>query len=64
MDLLFCCHLRNDTVDSTPPPGEIRFTPCENWGPPPDTSEDGSAGIDDGPSSDGHQPESSAAAAK
>ena len=64
MDLLFCCHRGNDTVDSTPPPDEIRFAPCENWGPPLDSSEDGSAGSDDRPSSDGHQPESSAAAAK
>jgi len=27
MDLLFCCHRRNDTEDSTPPPSEIRFAP-------------------------------------
>jgi len=64
MDLLFCCHRRNDTEDSTPPPGEIRFAPRDNQGPPPDASDDGSAGSDDGPSSDGHQPESSTAAAK
>jgi len=64
MDLLFCCHRRNDTEDSTPPPGEIRFTPRDNQGPPPDASDDGSTGSDNGQSSDGHQPESSAAAAK
>jgi len=64
MDLLFCCHRRNDTEDSTPPPGKIRFAPRDNRGPPPDASDDGSAGSDDGQSSDGHQPESSAAAAK
>jgi len=64
MDLLFCCHRRNDTENSTPPPSEIRFAPRDNRGPPPDASDDGSAGSDDGQSSDGHQPESSAAAAK
>jgi len=64
MDLLFCCHRRNDRENSTPPPGEIRFAPCDNRGPPPDASDDGSTGSDDGQSSDGHQPESSAAAAK
>jgi len=64
MDLLVCCDRRNDTADSTPPPGEIRFPPRHNWGPPPDASDDASAGRDDGQSSDGHQPESSAAAAK
>jgi len=64
MDLLFCCHGRNDTEDSTPPRGEIRFAPRDKRGPPPDGSDDGSAGSDDGQSSAGHQPESSAAAAK
>jgi len=64
MDLLFCCHRRNDKEDSTPPPGEIRFALRDNRGPPPDASDDGSAGSEDGQSSDGHQPESSAAAAK
>jgi len=64
IDLLFCCHRRNDTGDSTAPAGEIRFAPRDNRGPPPDASDDGSAGCDDGPSSDGHQPESSTAAAK
>jgi len=64
IDLLFCCHRRNDTEHSTPPPGEIRFAPRDTRGPPPDASDDGSAGSDDGQSSDGHQPESSAAAAK
>ena len=64
IDLLFCCHRRNDTEDSTPPPGEIRFAPRDNWGPPPDTVDDRSAGSDVGESSDGHQPESSAAAGK
>jgi len=64
MDLLFCCHQRNDTEDSTPPPGEIRFAPDDNRGTPPDASDDGSADSDDGQSSDGHQPESCAAAAK
>jgi len=63
MDLIFCCHRRNDTEDSTPPPGKIRFAPRDNRGPPPDDSDDGSAGSDDGQSSDGHQPELSAAAA-
>jgi len=33
MDLLFCCHRRNDTEDSTPPPGEIRFAPGDNRAP-------------------------------
>jgi len=47
-----------------PPPSEIRFAPRDNWGPPLDTSDDTSAGSDDGQSSDGHQPESSAVAAK
>jgi len=64
MDLLFCCHRRNDTEDSTPPPAEIRFALGDNRGPPPDGSDGGSAGSDDGQSSDGHQPELSAAAAK
>jgi len=64
IDLLFGCHRRNDTEDSTSPPGEIRFASRDNRGPPPDTSDDGSAGSDDRQSSDGHQPESSAAAAK
>jgi len=64
MDLLFCCHRRNDTEDSTPPPGEIRVAPRDNRGPPPDASDDGSACSDDGQSADGHQPESAAAAAK
>jgi len=65
MDLLFCCHRRNDTEDSTPPPpGEIRFAPRDNLGPPPDASDDGSASSNDGQSSDGHQPELSAVAAK
>ena len=64
MDLLFCCHHRNDTEDGTPPPGEIRFAPRDNQVPPPDASDDGSASSDDGQSSDGHQPESSTAAAK
>ena len=62
IDLLFCCHRRNDTEDSTPPPGEIRFAPRDDWAPPPDASDDWSACSDDGKSSDGHQPESSAAA--
>jgi len=57
MDLLFFCHQRNDTDHSTPPPGEIRFAPRDNRGPPPDASDDGSASSDDGQSSDGHQPE-------
>jgi len=64
MDLLFGCHRRNDTEDSTPPPRELRFARRDNRGPPPDASDDGSAGSDDGHSSDGHQEESSAAAAK
>jgi len=64
IDLLFGCHQRNDTEDSTPPPSEIRFASRDNRGRPPDTSDDGSTGSDDRQSSDGHQPESSAAAAK
>ena len=64
MDHHFCCHRRNDIQDSTPPPGEIKFAPRDNRGPPPDASDDGSAGSDDGQSTDGHQPESSGAAAK
>jgi len=64
MDLLFWCHRRNDTEHSTPPPGEIRFAPRDNRGPPQDASDDGCTGSDDGLSSDGHQPESSAASAK
>jgi len=64
IDLLFCCYRSNDTEDSTPPPGEIRFAPRDNWGPSPASSDDGSAGSDIGQSSDRHQPESSAAAAK
>jgi len=64
MDLLLRCHRRNDTEDSTPPPGEIRFAPRDNRGPHPDASYEGSAGSDDGHSSYCHQPESSAGAAK
>jgi len=64
MDLLFCCHQRNNTEDSTPAPGEIRFAPCDRQGPPQGASDDGSAGSDDGQSPNGHQPESYAAAAK
>jgi len=64
MDLLFCCHRRKDTQASTPPPGEIRFAPRDNRGPPPDASDERSTGSDDGHTSDGHQPESSAAASK
>jgi len=64
MDLRFCSHRRNDREDTTPPPGEIRFAPHDNRGSTPDPTDDGSAGSDDGQSSDGHQPESSAAAAK
>jgi len=64
MDLLFCCHRRNDTANRSPPPGEIRFATRDNGAPPPDASDDGSAGSDDGQCPDGHQPESSAAAAK
>jgi len=60
MDLLLRCYRRNDTEDSTPPPGEIRFAPRDNRGPPPDASYEGSAGSDDGHSSYCHQPESSA----
>jgi len=62
--LLFCCHRRNDTEESTTPPGEIRFAPHDNRGPLPDATDDGSAGSDNGQSSACHQPESSAAAAK
>ena len=64
MDLLFCCHGSNDTEDTTPPLCENRFAPRDNRGPPPNASYDGSAGSDDGQSSDGHQPESFAAATK
>jgi len=64
MDLLFCCHRRNDTEDSTPPLIEIRFAPRDNRGPPLDASDDASAGSDDGQSSDSGQPESSAVATK
>jgi len=64
MDPLFHCHRKNNTEDSKPPPGEIRFAPCDNRGIPPHASDDGSAGSNDGQSSDRHQPESSAAAAK
>jgi len=64
MDLLFWCHRRNDTNDSSPPRGEIRLAPRDNRGPPPEASDDGSAGSDDGQSSDCHQPESSAAGTK
>ena len=63
MDLLFCCHGRNETEDSTPPPRVIRFAPRNNWGPPPDASNDRSAGSDGGQSLDGHEPGSSTAAA-
>jgi len=64
MNLLFCCHRRNDTENSTPPPCEIRFAPRDNRGPHPDSSDDGSASSDDRKNSNIHQPESSAAAAK
>ena len=49
-DLLFCCHRRNDTENSTPPPGEIRFAPRDNLGPPAHARDDWSAGSDDGQS--------------
>ena len=64
MDLLFCCHRRNDTEDSTPPSGKIRFALRDNRGAPPDALDDESASSNDGQSSDGHQPESPTAAAK
>jgi len=64
MHLLFCYYHRKDTPDSTPPLGEMRFAPHDNGGPPPDASDHGSASSHDGPSSDGHQPESPAAAGK
>jgi len=64
MDLLFCCHRRNDTEDSTPRSGEIRFAARDNRGPRPDASDDGSAGSDDTQNSNIHQLESSAVAAK
>jgi len=57
MDVLFCCHRRNNTEDRTPPPGVIRIALRDNLGPPPDVSHDGYAGSDDGQSSDSHQPE-------
>jgi len=33
MDLLVCYHRRNDIEEGTPPPGQIRFAPRDNWGP-------------------------------
>jgi len=33
MDLLICCHRRNDTEDSTSPPGEIQIASRDNRGP-------------------------------
>jgi len=33
MDLLFCCHRRNDTEDSTPRSGQIRFAASDNGAP-------------------------------
>jgi len=63
MDLLFCCHRRSNTEDSTPPPGEINLATYNNRGPPLDPSDDRSAGSNDGQCSDGHQPELSTAVA-
>jgi len=64
MDLLFGCHQRNNTEDSTLPTGEIRVAARDNRGRPQDTSDDGSAASDDGQRSDGHRPELTAIAAK
>jgi len=64
IDLLFRCHRRNDTEDSSPSPAEIRFAVSDKWDPPRDTSDDRSASSDDGQSSDDQQPESSATATK
>jgi len=56
--LHFCGH-RTCGADGTPPPGALNFRPCDNRGqlPNPSVHRDES-------NSDGHQPESSAAAAK
>jgi len=61
MDLLFSAHCSSNTEDSTPAPGDIRFDPHDNQGT---RSDEKCTGSDEEPNSDGHQPESSAAAAK
>ena len=61
MDLLFCAHRSTNTEDSTPAPGNLQFDARDNRGTPTDEEWPSS---DEEPNSDGHQPESSAAAAK
>jgi len=61
MDLLFCAHRSTNTEDSTPAPGNLQFDARDNRGTPSDEEWPSS---DEEPNSDGHQPESSAAAAK
>jgi len=61
IDLLFCAHSSTNTEDSTPAPGDLRFNPRDNQCTPSDEQWPSS---DEEPNSDGHQPESSAAAAK
>ena len=61
IDLLFCAHRSTNTEDSTPAPGDLRFDPRDNRGTP---SEEAWPRSNEEPNSDGHQPESSAAATK
>jgi len=62
MDLLFCAHRSTNTEDSTPAPSDLWFVPCDtNWSTPSDVAWPSS---NEEPNSDGHLPESSAAAAK
>ena len=61
IDLLFCAHRSTNTEDSTPTPGDLWFDLQDNWGTPSDEEWPSS---DEQPNSDGHLPESSAAATK
>ena len=62
--MLSCSPCTTDTKEGTPPPpNDIEFAPCVNWGPSPHNSNKGSTGSDDEQSSNGDQPELSATAA-
>ena len=55
INLLVCCHGRNETEESILPPGSIWLAPHDNRGRPPDNANDVSASSDDGQSPDGHR---------
>jgi len=61
IDVLFYTHCSTNKEDSTPAPDDLRFDPRDNRGTPSD--EEWPSGHKE-LNSDGHQPESSAAAAK